>query len=188
MSNLSKSILPALALGLALASPVCAAPDELEASPMMHEGKQLGCQLTFGHSQPDPANFAKGEALVEGSMNFLKFDKNMIFALKIGVSAPNKGQRISPFEAAFVDGDVPTTSSLMSKMDSDNQGYRLFAFKPEDATISATVSRPGKDRILRFSYRLNEGGQTTQVAIPLDTDAGRAAFLGWLDCIEKMTQ
>jgi hypothetical protein len=188
MRSFTLSFLPALALSLSLTSPAIAAPDELQASPMMHEDKQIGCQLTFGHSQADPANFGKGEALVEGSLNFLKFDQNMIFALKLGVTGSNGSSRTSPFEANFVDGDAPNTASLMSKMDSDNQGYRLFAFKPDDATISATISRPGKERIVRLSYRLKEGGPATQVAISIDSDPARQAFLGWLDCIEGMTK
>lgn len=188
MRSFHKLILPALALSLGLTSPVLAAPTELEASPMMHQGKQVGCQFTFGHSQADPGNFGNGEALVEGSMSILKFDTNIIFALKVGVSGPDKGKRAGPFEANFVDGETPNTASLMSKMDSDDQGYRLFAFKPDDATIAATISKPGKDRVVRLSYRLKEGGPVTQVALPLETDAGRKAFIGWLDCIEGITK
>ena len=188
MRSFTSSILPALALSLALTSPVRAAPTELEASPMMHEGKQVGCQFTFGHSQADPGNFGQGEALVEGSMSILRFDTNIVFALKIGVSGPDKGKRAGPFEANFVDGETPNTASLMSKMDSDTQGYRLFAFKPDDATIAATIGQPGKARAVRLSYRLKEGGPVTQVALPLDSDAGRQAFVGWLDCIEGITK
>ena len=188
MRSFTSSILPALALSLVLTSPARAAPTELESSPMMHQGKQVGCQFTFGHSQADPANFRTGEALVEGSMSVLKFDTNIIFALKIGVSGPDKGKRAGPFEANFVDGETPNTASLMSKMDSDDQGYRLFAFKPDDATIAATISTPGKERAVRLSYRLKEGGPVTQVALPLDADAGRQAFVGWLDCIEGITK
>lgn len=188
MRSFTPSILPALALSLVLTSPVRAAPTDLESSPMMHQGKQVGCQFTFGHSQADPANFRTGEALVEGSMSVLKFDTNIIFALKIGVSGPDKGKRAGPFEANFVDGETPNTASLMSKMDSDDQGYRLFAFKPDDATIAATISTPGKERAVRLSYRLKEGGPVTQVALPFDSDAGRQAFVGWLDCIEGITK
>ncbi len=188
MRSFTKSLLPALALGLALTSPARAAPDQLESSPMMHEGKQVGCQFTFGHSQLDPGNFGTGEALVEGSISILKFGTNIIFALKMGVSGPDKSKRAGPFEANFVDGETPNTASLMSKMDSDDQGYRLFAFKADDATIAAAISKPGKDRIVRLSYRLKEGGPVAQVAIPLDTDAGRTAFVGWLGCIEDITK
>lgn len=184
----TKSILPALVLGLAAANPVSAAPTELDSSPMMQEGKQVGCQFTFGHNQADPANFGQGEALVEGSMSFLKFDKSMIFALKIGVSGPNKAARAGPFEAFFVDGETPTTASLMSKMDADDKGYRLFAFNVDDATITAAISKPGKERIVRLAYRLKEGGPMAQVAIPLDTEAGRKAFIGWLNCLEGLTK
>ncbi len=188
MRPFTSLVLPTLVLGMALASPVSAAPTELSSSPMMEDGKSVGCQFTFGHSLSDPANFANGEATVEGSMSLLKFDKNVIFALKMGVTGPGKAKRTSPFEAYFVDGTTPNTGSLMSKLESDTEGYRLFAFKPDEATIAATISRPGKDRVFRLSYRLKENGQTTQVAIPLDTDAGRQAFIGWLDCIEKVTQ
>ncbi len=82
MPTFAKSILPAFALALAIANPASAAPTELQSSPMIHEGKQVGCQFTFGHSQADPANFKTGEALVEGSMSFMMFDKKIIFALK----------------------------------------------------------------------------------------------------------
>lgn len=188
MRSFTTMILPALALGLAMATPAQAAPTELESSPMMHQGKQVGCQFTFGHSQADPANFRSGEALVEGSISVLKFDANIIFALKVGVSGPDGGKRTAPFEANFVDGETPNTASLMSKMDSDDQGYRLFAFKPDDATIAATISKPGKERVVRMSYRLKEGGSVTQVTIPFDTEVGRTAFLGWLGCIEGITK
>ena len=183
-----KSIFPAIVLALVSTTPAFAAPDELDSSPMMHEGKQIGCQFTFGHNQLDPANFGKGEALVEGSMSLLRFDKNIIFALKVGVTGPDKGKRSAPFEAFFVDGETPNTKSLMSKMDSDDQGYRLFAFNADDATIAATISKPGKERTVRMAYRLKEGGEMTQVAIPFDTDAGRKAYLGWLNCIEGITK
>jgi hypothetical protein len=73
-------------------------------------------------------------------------------------------------------------------MDSDDQGYRLFAFKLDDATIAAAISKPGKERVVRLSYRLKEGGPVSQVAIPIDTDYGRKAFVGWLDCIEGITK
>lgn len=188
MRSFTKSILPALALSLALANPVSAAPTELESSPMIHNDKQVGCQFTFGHSQADPANFGKGEARVEGSMSFLKFEKSIIFALKMGVTGPDNGPRTAPADAFFVDGETPTTASLTSRMDSDAKGYRLFAFNADDATIAATISKPGKDRIVRISYRLKEGGPMTQVAIPFDNESGRKAYLGWLDCIEGMTK
>lgn len=188
MRSFNKLVLPALILGLCSANPVYAAPTELESSPILDKGKQIGCQLTFGHDQPDPSNFGNGEALVEGSMSVLKFDKNILFALKLGVTGPDKGKRNAPFEAYFVDGETPNTGSLLSKMDSDDKGYRLIAFNADEATVSATISKPAKDRVVRITYRLNEGGQMTQVAIPLDTQAGRLAFVGWLDCIEGITK
>ncbi len=188
MPTFAKSILPAFALALAIANPASAAPTELQSSPMIHEGKQVGCQFTFGHSQADPANFKTGEALVEGSMSFMMFDKKIIFALKMGVSGPDKGKRAGPFEGNFVDGETPNTASLLSKMDSDDQGYRLFAFNADDATIAATISKPSKERVVRLSYRLNEGSPITQVALPIDTDSGRQAFVGWLNCIEGLTK
>jgi hypothetical protein len=188
MRSFTKSILPAVVLGLASASPAYAAPTELESSPMMHEGKQVGCQFTFGHSQLDPVHFGKGEATIEGSMSLLKFDKNIVFALKIGVTGPKGTPRQAPVDAYFVGGETPTTGSLLSKMDADDKGYRLFAFNADDATIAATISMPGKERVVRLSYRLKDGGAFAPVVISFDTEAGRQAYLGWLGCIEGITK
>ncbi len=188
MSTKRKSLIAALCLGMAALVPATPALAELESSPMMNEGKQVGCQLTFGQSQPDPANFKKGDALVEGSISLLKFDKNMVFALKIGVTGEGQTKRTPPVESYFVSGTTPNTSSLISKLDSDTLGYRLFAFKVDDPTIAAIISSPGKERIVRLSYRLREGGPETPVVISLAAEPDRLAFVGWLDCIGKITE
>ncbi|HOB14353.1 MAG TPA: hypothetical protein PKN09_08930 [Novosphingobium sp.] len=189
MIKFRTALVPALLLAAAPAA-VHAAPPVTEATtePMMSDGKQIGCTLSFVVTQDDTVNFGKnGRADVSGSLNFMMTDsKTPLYALKVGVGPENARKYTAPVNALLIDGTTPTTGSLIKRIDSDTSGYALFAFRVDDPVMSATIAGPAQNRELRFNYQLREGGKTVDAAVAFPGEKGREIVASWLQCLKTV--
>lgn len=186
--SIIRRTLPAMALALSLATAVPAlAGTTVSTEPLSSEGKQIGCVMSFVVTQPDKANFGGSNAEISGSLNFMMTEsKTPIYALKLGVAQEGKSNFAAPAAAYLLDGDSPTTSALVRRIESDTKGYALFVFNVDDPVMSATISSPAQKRQLRFSYQMKDGGKSTTGIVSFDGDEGLKTVASWLDCLKTM--
>lgn len=163
---------------IALTANAAQDPDTIvrpEVSPVMDEGKQIGCQFGLDLQR-------KGGEKVSLSLNYMRVSSTVSgSALKIGYFTPGATEAQAPAAAYLLSGNGDNRPELRHSRVSDTPGFRFTVFVDGPLTHAAldTMQKSGS---LRIAITLEDGRSMTFVA---DLGPRKDVRDAWAKCMSE---